>query len=75
MHIGLHSPPQSFGPAQVAQYQFEQQHKVYQFQKQQEQQQYQQQYQQQQQQQQPFHHHIPSQQSSSWQNAGVSIYR
>ena len=79
MHIGLHSPPQSLGPAQLAQFQFEQQHKVYQFQKQQQEQQ-QQQYQQQRQQQQ-YHH--PSQYSGSqhsslsWQNnqAGVSIYR
>ena len=65
MHIGLHSPPQSLGPAQVAQFQFEQQHKVYQFQKQQ------QQYQQQQQQQQQYYHP----QQPSWQNAGVTIYR
>ena len=84
MHIGLHSPPQSLGPAQLAQYQFEQQHKVYQFQKQQQQQyqqqqqqQQQQQYQQQQQQQQqqPFHHQHHLSQQPSWQNAGVTIYR
>jgi hypothetical protein len=84
MHIGLHSPPQSFGPAQLAQYQFEQQHKVYHFQKQQQeqqQQQYQQQQhqQQQQQQQQQYHHHHPQQSQqqplASWQNTGVTIYR
>ena len=64
MPIGLHSPPQSFGPAELAQYQFEQQSKVYQFQQQQrhQHQQQQQQYQQQQQQ-------------HAWNNAGVAVYR
>ena len=72
MHIGLHSPPQSLGPAQLAQYQFEQQHQVYQFQKQQQQQQYQQQ---QQQQQEQYHHLHLHPQQQPWQNAGVPIYR
>ena len=81
MHIGLHSPPQSLGPAQLAQFQFEQQHKVYQLQKQQQEQQQQQYQQQHQHQQQQYHHphqYSGSQlSSSSWQNtqAGVPIYR
>ena len=75
MPIGLHSPPQSFGPAQLAQYQFEQQQKVYQFQKQQQEHQ---QHQQKQYHQQQQYHHQPQhlQQSSSWHsNTGVAIYR
>ena len=79
MHIGLHSPPQSFGPAQLAQYQFEQQHKVYHFQKQQQEQQQQQHYlqqQQHQQQQQQFHHLLQQHsQQPLWQSTGVAIYR
>ena len=82
MHVGLHSPPQSFGPAQLAQYQFEQQQHVYQFQKQQQEQQQQQQqryhHQQQpppsqQQQQQQYYHQ--QQQQQRQQHAGVAIYR
>ena len=78
MPIGLHSPPQSLGPAQLAQYQFEQQHQVYQFQQQQQQQQ-QQRFQQQQQHQQhhphQHHHHQQQQSVQSWPNAGVAVYR
>ena len=64
MHIGLHSPPQSLGPAQLAQYQFEQQHSLYEFEKQQQQQQQQYHYQQQ-------RRHQPQ----TWNNGGgVPVY-
>ena len=60
-----HSPPQSLGPAQLAQYQFEQQYRVYQFE--QRHKAYQSQKQQQGQQ---YHHSQHSQQLS-----GIAIYR
>ncbi|KAF8797770.1 hypothetical protein BYT27DRAFT_6923772 [Phlegmacium glaucopus] len=68
MPIGLHSPPQFFGPSQLAQYQFEQQQQVYQ-------QEQQQRYQQQQQQQQQQQHQQHQLQLQSWSNAGVAVFR
>ena len=67
-----HSPPQSLGPAQLAQYQFEQQYKAYQFEQQHKAYQFQKQQQGVgQQQQQQYHHSQHSQQS--WQNTVTGI--